>query len=200
MVPRLSLISVNYKEKEDVIMSRIFGEMRQVAFVVRDLDRALHYWTETLGVGPFFLLRDLVPIDYRYRGEPAPAPRLTLALGYSGEFQIELIQQHDDCPSAYRDFLLAGHEGCQHVSSWVTRAEYDRTMKEVRARGVQPAHEGTLPGSGIRFVYFATDSIPGGLLYEMAEVKEPPIYDAMMRIQATARTWDGSDPIREFQL
>ena len=181
-------------------MSRIFGEMRQVAFVVRDLDRALRYWTETLGVGPFFLLRDLVPIDYRYRGEPAPAPRLTLALGYSGEFQIELIQQHDDRPSAYRDFLLAGHEGCQHVSSWVTRAEYDRTMKEVRARGVQPAHEGALPGSGIRFVYFATDSIPGGLLYEMAEVKEPPLYDMMMHIQATARTWDGSDPIRELQL
>ena len=181
-------------------MSRIFGEMRQVAFVVRDLDRALRYWTETLGVGPFFLIRDLVPVDYRYRGESAPAPRLTLALGYSGEFQIELVQQHDDRPSAYRDFLLAGHEGCQHVSSWVTRAEYDRTMKEVRARGVQPAHEGVLPGSGIRFVYFATDSIPGGLLYEMAEVKEPPLYDMMMHIQATARTWDGSDPIRELQL
>jgi len=35
-------------------MSRLFGEMRQVAFVVRDLDQALRYWTETLGVGPFF--------------------------------------------------------------------------------------------------------------------------------------------------
>jgi catechol 2,3-dioxygenase-like lactoylglutathione lyase family enzyme len=181
-------------------MSRLFGEMRQIAFVVRDLDQALRYWTETLGVGPFFLLRDFIPVDYRYRGELAPAPRLTLALGYSGEFQIELIQQHDDYPSAYRDFLLSGREGFQHVSSWVTRAEYDQTMETVRARGVTPAHEGALAGSGIRFVYFATDSSPGGLLYEMAEVKEPPLYDVMMRIQAAARAWDGSDPIRELLL
>jgi catechol 2,3-dioxygenase-like lactoylglutathione lyase family enzyme len=178
-------------------MSRLFGEMRQIAFVVRDLDKALRYWTETLGVGPFFMLRDFIPVDYRYRGESAPAPRLTLALGFSGGFQIELIQQHDDNPSAYRDFLLAGHEGCQHVSSWVTAAEYDRTMAAARARGVAPAHEGIVPGSNIRFVYFATDSAPGGLLYEMADLKETPFYDMMMRIQETARTWDGTDPIRE---
>ncbi|MGE0679866.1 MAG: hypothetical protein AB7P69_03005 [Candidatus Binatia bacterium] len=63
-----------------------------------------------------------------------------------------------------------------------------------------PAHEGALPGSGIRFVYFATDSVPGGLLYEMADLKETPFYDMMMRIQATARTWDGVDPIRDLQL
>ena len=73
-------------------------------------------------------------------------------------------------------------------------------MAAVRARGVSPAHEGALPGSGIRFVYFATDSIPGGLLYEMADLKGTPFYDTMMRIQAAARTWDGTDPIREFQL
>ena len=181
-------------------MSRLFGEMRQIAFVVRDLDKALRYWTETLGVGPFFLFRNFIPTDYRYRGEPAPAPHLTLALGFSGDMQIELIQQHDDHPSAYRDFLLAGHEGCQHVSSWVTRAEYDETMKAALARGVQPAHEGVVPGSTIRFVYFATDSVPGGLLYEMADLKGTPLYDTMMRIRDTARTWDGSDPVREFSL
>jgi catechol 2,3-dioxygenase-like lactoylglutathione lyase family enzyme len=178
-------------------MSRLFGEMRQLAFVVRDLDRALRYWTETLGVGPFFMMRDLVPENWRYRGELSPAPRITLALGYSGEFQIELVQQHDDRPSAYRDFLLSGREGCQHVSSWVTRPEYDRTMAAMRERGVMPAHEGAIPGSGIRFVYFATDSSPGGILYEMAEVKEPPIYDMMMRIRDAARAWDGREPVRE---
>jgi catechol 2,3-dioxygenase-like lactoylglutathione lyase family enzyme len=180
-------------------MSRFFGEMRQIAFVVRDLGHALRYWTETLGVGPFFLIRDFVPEDYRYWGKPAPAPRITIALGNSGDIQVELIQQHDDHPSAYRDFLLAGREGCQHVSSWVTRVEYDQTMASLRARGVTPAHEGAAPRSGIRFVYFATDSIPGGLLYEMAEVKEPPLYDMMMRIREAARSWDGTDPIREFR-
>ena len=56
-------------------MSRIFGEMRQIAFVVRDLEKALDYWTRTLGVGPFFVMRDVVPDNYRYRGRPVPPPR-----------------------------------------------------------------------------------------------------------------------------
>jgi hypothetical protein len=70
----------------------------------------------------------------------------------------------------------------------VRQIAFVQTMETVRARGVTPAHEGALPGSGIRFVYLATDSSPGGLLYEMAGVKEPPFYDMMMRIQATAHT------------
>ena len=85
----------------------------------------------------------------------------------------------------------------QHVSSWVTRTEYDQTMAAARARGVLPAHEGVVPGGTIRFVYFATDSVPGGLLYEMADLKETPFYDVMMRIREAARTWDGANPIRE---
>jgi hypothetical protein len=32
---------------------------------------------------------------------------------------------------------------------------------------------------------------------EMADLKGTPFYDMMMRIQETARTWDGTDPIRE---
>ena len=39
-----------------------------------DLDRTLDYWTRTLGVGPFFALRNLSPEQYRYRGQPSPAP------------------------------------------------------------------------------------------------------------------------------
>lgn len=178
-------------------MSRFLGEMRQLAFVVRDLDRALEYWTKTLDVGPFYMMREVVPDDWRYYDQPSPAPTLTLALGYSGEFQVELVKQHDDRPSAYRDFLLTGREGAHHVSSWVTRAEYDRNMAAARARGIKPAHEGSLTAAPIRFVYFATETSPGGIYYEMAEVKEPPLYDMMMKIRDEARRWDGSKPIRE---
>ena len=181
-------------------MSRLFGSIRQVAFVVRDLDATLHYWTETLGVGPFFVLRRVSPVDYRYRGAPAPAPCLSLALGNSGDVQIELIQQHDDRASAYRDFLAAGREGMQHVSSWLTRGEYDETMARARARGLVVAHEGALPGSGVRFAYFATDVAPGGLVYEIADCLEPRVYPFMQMIADAARGWDGRDPVREIQL
>ncbi|MGH7896730.1 MAG: VOC family protein [Candidatus Binatia bacterium] len=181
-------------------MSRLFGSMRQIAFVVRDLDEALAYWTDTLGVGPFFVLRDF-PIDqFRYRGEPSPPPRLVIALGNSGGMQVEIIQQLDDRPSAYRDFLAAGREGFQHVSSWLTRAEYDDTRARAVDRGASIVHEGSVAGSGVRFAYFATDRPPGGLLYEIADVLEPAIYPMMQMIADAARDWDGRSPVRELRL
>lgn len=179
-------------------MSRLFGEMRQIAFVVRDIKRAVHHWTGILGVGPFFMLWDITPADWLYRGEASPPPRLTIALGYSGEFQVELIQQHDEHPSGYRDLLLSGREGFHHVSSWLTRAGYEQTVADLAARGLVPIHQGALPGAGIRFAYFDTDAAaPGGFYFEIAEVMEPPFYEGMMRLREAARNWDGTNPILE---
>lgn len=31
-------------------MSRIFGEIRQIAFVVANIDESMRYWSETLGI------------------------------------------------------------------------------------------------------------------------------------------------------
>ncbi|HEY2774982.1 MAG TPA: VOC family protein [Candidatus Binatia bacterium] len=181
-------------------MSRIFGEVRQIAFVVRDLDAALRYWTETLGVGPFFVFRQMAPIDFRYRGKASPPPLLSIALGNSGDVQVELIEQHDDKPSAYRDFLASGREGLQHVSSWVTRGGYDDLMTRELAGGRVPAHEGVVPGANVRFAYFDTDSAPGGVMYEMSEALESQAAALMAMIADAARNWDGSEPIRELVL
>lgn len=179
-------------------MSHLFGSIRQIAFVVRDLDQALHYWTHTLGIGPFFVRRRVVPESFRYRGKLSPAPCISVALGNSGEMQIELIQQHDDRPSAYLDHLASGREGFQHVSSWLTRAEYDATMERSLAAGIAVAHEGIVPGSGTRFAYFATETVAGGVMYEIADVMEPAVYARMQLIADAARDWDGRDPVREI--
>lgn len=182
-------------------MSRRFGSIRQVAFVVRDVERALRYWVETLGVGPFFLLREIAPDTFRYRGVVSPAPTLTIGFANSGDVQIELIQQHDDHPSAYRDFLASGREGLQHVSSWLTRAEYDATYARMTAADVPVAHEGAMAGGGVRFAYFATDAAAtGGIMYEIADVAEPNVYPMMQMIADAARDWDGGDPVRELRL
>jgi hypothetical protein len=158
----------------------------------------LKYWTDTLGVGPFFLLRNVRPEDYRYRGKPSPAPLLTLALGNSGDLQVEIIQQHDDSPSAYLDYLRSGREGFQHVSSWLTREEYDATMARQLAAGAVPAHEGAIAGPGVRFAYFDTDVAPGGLLFEMSDVIGSEAEAFMTLVRDAARGWDGSQPIREL--
>ncbi|MFD2137196.1 hypothetical protein ACFSLT_22255 [Novosphingobium resinovorum] len=35
-------------------MSRIYGRIFQIAYVVPDLDEAVEHWTKSMGVGPFY--------------------------------------------------------------------------------------------------------------------------------------------------
>ena len=67
----------------------------------------------TLGIGPWFVMRN-VAIRALYRDEPCEIT-LTLALANSGDLQVELIQQHDDTPSIYTEFLSSGRRGLSPV-------------------------------------------------------------------------------------
>ena len=49
-------------------MTVLPGAIRQIGYVVSDIDAALAGWVD-LGVGPWFVMRDL-PIRALYRGEP----------------------------------------------------------------------------------------------------------------------------------
>ena len=92
-------------------MSRLFGPLRQMGFVVRDIDRAMRHWIEVCGVGPWFVAEKL-PLDgFWYKGQPYDI-HITVALANSGDVQLELIQQRDTTPSMYRDFLAAGTRAC----------------------------------------------------------------------------------------
>ena len=95
-------------------MSRLFGSILQNGFVVRDIKAAMRHWIEVLEVGPWFYFEHIPFVDFRYKGELSPVD-VSLALANSGDFQVELIQQRNDAPSLYRDFIAAGHEGLQHV-------------------------------------------------------------------------------------
>jgi hypothetical protein len=55
----------------------------------------------------------------------------------------ELIQQFNDVPSLYRDFLAAGHEGMQHWSSWPVN--YQEIRERALRSGWQIGQEGDTP-------------------------------------------------------
>ncbi len=171
-------------------MSRYFGKIRQNGYVVRDINAALKHWTEVLGVGPFYYI-DKVPVEnFTYGGKPSDA-ELSIALGNSGDLQIELIQQRNAAPSMYMDFLNAGHEGLQHVAYWTLnyQEDYDRLL----AQGFRVGQEGEIGESG-RFVYFETESHPGTVV-ELSDVSGPK-GGFFKHIREVADTWDGSKPIR----
>lgn len=178
-------------------MSIKFGEIRQIAFVVKDINAAMQYWSDVLGIGPFFIKRDITFIDYKYRGAPATSPRISIALANSGQLQIELIAQHDDTPSIYREFLDRGCEGLQHVSAWLTCTEFDRQKNQLIEAGYEIAQECTIASSGVRLVYFSTENSPGGFIYEISDLRDEKHYSRVLGIRDAAATWRGDDAVVE---
>jgi hypothetical protein len=174
-------------------MSRIFGPIRQNGYVVRDVRAAMNHWVDVIGVGPWFYF-DRVKVDYfRHRGEDSPV-EMSIALANSGDLQIELIQQRNDAPSMYLEFLAAGHEGLQHLAYWTT--EYQTLYDRALALGYTVGHEGRIGGEQGRFAYFETQGHPGTVV-ELSDVSGPK--GAFFQfVRQCSVDWDGSNPIREM--
>ena len=113
-------------QKENHGMSRMFGSINQIGYVVRDIHAAMEHWVRQ-GVGPWFYIEDVTTDYFRYRGKDSDL-KMSVALANSGDVQLELIQQRNDAPSVYKDFLDAGREGAQHIAYWSTDYQglYDR--------------------------------------------------------------------------
>lgn len=171
-------------------MSRIFGEVRQNGYVVPDIEAALDHWSRVLGVGPFFYF-DRVPIEqFHYRGEPSPL-QVSIALSNSGPLQIELIEQRNDAPSMYRDFLArTPRGGLQHVAYW-TRA-FDADMERYRTAGFEVAQSGQIGADG-RFVYLDCEAHPGTVI-EVSEISGAKGL-FFEKIAQRAAEWDGKEPV-----
>lgn len=174
-------------------MSRLFGPIRQNGYVVRDIRAAMDHWVKVLGVGPWFYF-DRVKVDwFRHRGADSNL-EVSIALANSGELQLELIQQRNDAPSLYKEFLDAGHEGLQHVAFWTTdyQSVYDRAL----SLGYVVGHEGQIGGEQGRFAYFDTQQHPGTVL-ELSDISGPKGWFFEHVVKRAAMDWDGSDPIRD---
>jgi hypothetical protein len=104
---------------------------------------------------------------------------------------MELIQQRNDAPSMYRDFLDAGHEGLQHIGYGTKQFEAD--LARIIGEGYQVGQSGRVGTRG-PFAYLLTEAHPGTVveLLDMSGARER----IFARIAEAARTWDGKEPIR----
>jgi hypothetical protein len=172
------------------MMSVLPGPIRQIGYVVTDLDSALASWIE-LGVGPWLVIRGL-PMRALYRGEPCET-MLSLALSNSGELQLELIQQEDDTPSIFTEFLVSHGPGYHQLSYWTK--DFEGTMRDVEAAGWPVVWSGG-EGFGVRFAYVEPPNSPATVV-EISELTDAQSASATF-IRDAAVGWDGSDPIREM--
>jgi methylmalonyl-CoA/ethylmalonyl-CoA epimerase len=165
------------------------GPVMQIAFVPADFDAAIRHWTETMGVGPFFLIENIALEDMRYLGEPSDCI-FTIGLAYWGDMQVELIRQENHAPSIYQ----ACEGGALHHTCVLT------DNIEV-ARGIALAAGATIlveakVGDDGAVLYVDTGGGPGSIV----EILQPASgSDALFALIKDASVgWDGSDPVRRL--
>ena len=115
---------------------------------------------------------------------------MSVAIAYTGELQIELIEQHNAAPSIYTDFRAAHGEGLQHVGVLVDALEPVLALDGWQGRVVQEG--ATLVGQ--RFAYVDVGCHPGGMI-ELIEVGTQA-RSAFAYMKEKASNWDGERPIR----
>ncbi len=166
----------------------------QFAYTVDDIQEGMRRYTDLLQIGPWFLIGPFVPAKGVYRGALTKM-RISLAVAFAGQAMVELIEQHDQEPSVYRETLKArGAHGFHH---WAIGArDFDATKAQYASQGYQEAFSDLSP-RGVRVVYLDTSrDLPGMLeIIEMtADVEEQ-----YRRMYQAAQEWDGNYAVHRLE-
>ncbi|MFM9376790.1 VOC family protein [Gordonia sp. VNK21] len=188
----LSFADAHTRDPEPAPIANFFGTIRQIGYVVRDIEASMRGFLD-VGIGPWFYLKGVAPGDFTYRGEPSDMV-MDVAVANSGDIQIELITPTNDAPSMYKDFLDAGHEGVQHIAYWAE--DYQGLYDRARAAGFTVGQEGRIGGADGRFAYLATETHPGTVV-EISDLGGTKAF-VFGLIKLAAENWDGSNPIQEI--
>ena len=116
------------------------GDVIQIAYVVRDLEKAMRLHWEVCGIGPWDVYEfDAAKVDdFLYRGKPATHKAL-LALAWRGGMQLELLQPVSGY-CIYDEHLERKGEGLHHIKLYhadcaVAVADYARRGYQVTQSG-----------------------------------------------------------------
>jgi hypothetical protein len=173
-------------------MSRVFGEIKQIAYITRDFDAVIDFFIKT-GIGPWFIAKKRPMRDVTYRGQRVDL-EISLGMANSGPLQVEVIEPTNDAPSIYQDWLAKypGQLMVQHVAAWP--ADFAGADRRVLEAGYQSVMSANLPGGA--FAYYEHPDHPE-FVFETAELTDErrDIWGAIAR---AAQDWDGQDPIRPF--
>jgi len=123
-----------------------------------------------------------------YRGEESTV-RAQVAVAQAGPVQIELIQQHCDRPSIFRDWSHGGTSAFHQLAT--VTPDYDGKKAFYQELGYEIAAEGT---SKLRVAYF--DTVADFGFYTEVVQQTPGFLANLHKIAQASAVWDGSDPVR----
>ncbi|TKT75749.1 VOC family protein [Aquamicrobium sp. LC103] len=171
------------------------GPYTQLGFVVRDLDAAVRHWVEVMGVGPFLFLNKGTgrpPAPSLFRGERVVVEN-RIAFGFIGDVQLELIEQVNDAPSPYLEFLAEGREGLQHLGYWVDDHAY--ACAQVEAAGYVMEFEIPIAGQPESILYYRSPNHVG----PMIEIIPTRWRKSRAAVLEHVRAWKGGDPLLRYE-
>lgn len=169
-----------------------FGPIRQIAWVVANLETSVASWLRVSGVGPWTCFRN-VAMQGRLRGA-AVTVRMHVALGYQDGMEIELIEPVGPGVSPYRAASGEPLIGMHHVAWFCEDVAAD--VARAQARGMSACFEAA---NEVTRVAYVEDPGEPKLLLEFIEM------NAVMRAGfearlAASRTWQGHDPVQVIDL
>lgn len=147
----------------------------QVAYVTRDLDRAVQTFQQRYGIGSFQFMR-----DNRFDASTT----IDIALAWVGEVMIELIQPNGNGGSFFEVMLPAQKDGVRlhHLGHLIhDRAEWERMLAQLRQGDNPIAAQGSSEGF-LEYAYADARKDTGHFLeYIYCEPAGRAFFDAVPR-------------------
>ena len=140
----------------------------QVGIIVRDIEKTIEYY-ESLGIGPFKPLPNLVYKSRTIRGKPIALDSIKLKIRVAnvGPVQFELIEPGED-GELWREFLETRGEGIHHLGFIVD--DIGRETARLEKKGLKTLYTSRYQNGG-GAAYFDTDKT-GGIIFELLQL--PP--------------------------
>ena len=168
------------------------GNVYQIAYVVSNLHESALQWAKITGAGPFSLFENFEFIEPEHNGQ-ATELAVSIALGFSGGLCVEIIEQHDERPSIYRDWVAAKGYGLHHVA--ILEPDFPQAIAAYQEKGASCVFRAGF-GDGTRLAYLDTRDTLGCYL-EIVEFSDF-VRDALGAMREAHESWDGQDPLRPF--
>ena len=165
----------------------MFSDLVQIGVVVRDLDRAIAFLSDVLGIGPFRTITwpppDRTDIQRTYHGEPGDFSA-RMAFAELGSIELELIQPLEG-ESIWSDFLKQRGEGIHHIR--FNTANTRPLIQYLAEHGIKVSQRGSGLRPGTEWAYFDTES-EIGFIVEIMNVlpgtggRTPQIVDGKVEV------------------
>lgn len=168
-------------------------DIRQVAYVVEDIEQSMKQWSKSNRTGPFTCYKN-VDLTMLYQGAPSSVT-LNVAIAFSGNLQVELIQPLTDTESPYQYPSGRKMLGMHHVA-FATR-NLDESLEQLLKENNEVV--AVMEAVVGRYAYYRDPMMPDNL-FELLEVDDELelFWEAARQ---TAEDWDGkSDPVTIFDL